>query len=169
MPEPMPPHPESMPPADLPARMNWTTDAPLLAFMRRVEGYRTLAYQDTKGIISIGIGRNIGTRSLSDAEVLYLYGNDVDGVCLQMDSAIGWWRMLNPDAQRAMISLCFMGWGTFSQFALFLAAMKTIAMGVTDAATLADVIAVAHGELERSLWWQQVGQRGPLTLALIHA
>jgi GH24 family phage-related lysozyme (muramidase) len=169
MPENIPPPPPGMPQAPVPARMNWTTDASLLAFMRSVEGYRTRAYQDTKGITSIGIGRNIGTRDMTDAEVLYLYGNDVDGVCLQMDSAIGWWRKLNPDGQRAMISLCFMGWNTFRQFVHFLAAMEQIAGGITDPETLNNVIAVAHAELQASAWWNEVGQRGPMTLELIHA
>lgn len=164
--------PPAMPEAEVPARMNWTTDASLLAFMRRVEGYRTRAYQDTKGITSIGIGRNIGTRDMSDAEVLYLYGNDVDAVCLQMDSAIPWWRKLNPDGQRAMVSLCFMGWGTFSEFKQFLAAMESLANAPTSdlaAQQRQAWVDTAHAELQASLWWAEVGQRGPLTLALIHA
>jgi lysozyme len=132
------------------------SDPALKAFMERVEGRKALAYVDTVGITSIGIGRNIGTRPLADDEIDYLYGNDVQGFCAVMDQEIPWWRTLPGDCQRAMVSLCFMGWGTFSQFHQFLAAME------------ARDWARAHADLQASKWWTQVGQRGPLTLALIH-
>jgi lysozyme len=136
--------------------VEWAFDPALKGFMERVEGRRDTAYKDSLGITTIGIGRNIGTRPLSHDEIDMLYANDVTACEAQMDHSIPWWRQLPSDCQRAMVSLCFMGWGAFSQFHQFLAAMEQ-----KDWPR-------AHLELRNSKWWGQVGQRGPLTLALIH-
>lgn len=139
-----------------------STDPQLLAFMTRVEGKRSAPYTDTKGFISIGIGRNLQGNPLKDDEIAYLFRNDVRDCCRVMDENIAWWRALNHDCQVAMVSLCFMGWETFRQFEHFLAAMKAMANGEGDQAS------IARAELRNSRWWDQVGQRGPLTAALIH-
>lgn len=150
--------------------VDWAMQEDLQSFMVRVEGERTKPYADTKGLTSIGIGRNLDGVGLRADEVTYLFRNDVRACCGIMDQHIAWWRELDRDAQIAMVSLCFMGWGTFSQFVHFLGDMQFIAeaRGTGDLSHIADYVAAAHADLKNSAWWAQVGQRGPLTLALIH-
>src|SRR5580765_5574989 len=108
------------------------------------EGRRNQAYIDTMGLTTIGIGRELSRKGLSDNEVNLLFRNDVIACCEIMDRNISWWRTLPPAKQRVMLNLCFMGWGSFSQFHKFLAAME------------AHDWATAAAELQDSKWWTQV-------------
>jgi GH24 family phage-related lysozyme (muramidase) len=121
----------------------------LTAELTTDEGRRQFPYTDTKGYLSIAIGRNLTGRGLSADEIDYLFGNDVALCCDVMDREIAWWRTLPPPQQRVMINLCFMGWGTLSQFTHFLAAMER------------QDWPAAAGELVNSLWYRQVAERGP--------
>jgi lysozyme len=103
--------------------------------------------------LTIGRGRNLTGKGLSEGEIDYLFSNDVAESCAIMDKAIPWWRTLPPTKQRVMIGLCFMGWGSFSQFKRFLAAMH------------GDDWQEAAHELEDSLWYGQVHERGPRVVA----
>lgn len=117
------------------------------------EGRKQFPYTDTKGYLSIGRGRNLTGKGLSDPEIDYLFANDVADCCDTMDQHIPWWRTLPPTKQRVMINLCFMGWGSLSQFKRFLAAMQG-----------QDWQEAAH-ELEDSMWFRQVHERGPRVVA----
>lgn len=121
------------------------------------EGTETFPYTDTRGYLSIGRGRNLTGKGLSPDEIDYLFANDVAGCCAIMDHNIPWWRTLPPAKQRVMINLCFMGWGSFSQFHRFLAAMQ------------GQDWQVAADELENSLWFRQVHDRGPRVVARLLA
>lgn len=113
------------------------------------EGRRALPYPDTKGNISIGIGRNLAGRGISEPEIDVLFANDLAECCATMDQNIPWWRTLPPAKQRVMINLCFMGWGSFSQFHLLFAAMQR--QDWPEAAR----------QIENSQWYGQVRDRGP--------
>jgi lysozyme len=146
--------------------------AQLLADLREDEGYRKQAYVDTVGLTTIGIGRELSHRGLSDQEVMFLYHNDVDACCAIMDQDIPWWRNLAENEQRVMINLCFMGWGSFSGFHNFLAAMKSIASiregdvsSIDDNAIIQSYLRTAVRELQNSKWWEQVKSRGPRVVA----
>jgi lysozyme len=117
------------------------------------EGREAFPYTDTKGYLSIAIGRNLTGRGLLPDEIDLLFANDVAECCSIMDKQIPWWRTLPPTKQRVMINLCFMGWGSLSQFKRFLAAMQG-----QDWQEAAD-------ELVDSLWYRQVGTRGPRVVA----
>jgi lysozyme len=91
-------------------------------------------------------------------EITFLFRNDVDAACAFMDRDIPWWRELPAAAQRVMINLCFnMGWGIFSKFTRFLADMR------------AHNYVNACYELQTSLWWREVGIRGPRIVARLRA
>lgn len=117
------------------------------------EGRRNKPYADTLGLTSIGIGRNLTGRGISDDEIDYLFHNDVELCADIMDRNIPWWRTLPPTKQRVMINLCFMGWASFSQFHKFLTYMQ-----------VGRWIDASH-ELENSKWYQQVRSRGPRVIA----
>jgi lysozyme len=127
--------------------------AALTAELTTDEGRRALPYTDTKGYLSIGIGRNLTGRGLEPEEIDYLFSNDVGACCATMDRQIPWWRSLPPTKQRVMINLCFMGWGSLSTFKRFLAAMQ------------GQDWQEASEELVDSDWYRQVGTRGPRVVA----
>lgn len=118
------------------------------------EGNKAFPYTDSRGFLSIGIGRNLTGVGLAADEVNYLFANDVGESCASLDAYVPWWRDLPAQQQRVMINLCFnMGWKTFSEFKQFLAAMQ------------AQSWAAAAAQLADSLWYRQVGTRGPRMIA----
>lgn len=120
------------------------------------EGREPIPYIDTRRNLSGGIGRNLG-KGFSDAEIDFMFTNDVSDCCAQMDAHIPWWRMLSAAHQRVMINLCFMGWESLSGFHKFLVAMQD------------GHWPTAAAELKDSLWWRQVGDRGPRVVARLLA
>ena len=139
--------------------MSDTFDFPALkAELTEDEGSRQFPYVDSTGHASIGIGRNLSDVGLSPAEISKLWHDDVAAVLAALDTHIAWWRDLTPGRQRVMINLCFnMGWTTLAEFTVFLAAMQA---GDGPAAVTA---------LQDSLWWTQVGDRGPRIAARLLA
>lgn len=112
-----------------------------------------IPYFDTRHHLTGGIGRNLG-RGFSDAEIDFLFANDVADCCRSLDAHVPWWRTLPPTKQRVMINLCFnMGWTQFAQFKRFLGAMQG-----QDWQEAAD-------ELKDSLWFGEVHDRGPRVIA----
>lgn len=140
--------------------------AKLLSEMIICEGRIARPYKDTTGHLTIGIGRNLDN-GISDAEIIYLYENDVQTAIDAMDGHIPWWRRLAPNQQRAMINLCFnMGWPTFSGFVHFLADMEAYTT-ITDPEDRRIELASAVNELKNSRWWVEVGPRGPMVASLL--
>ena len=122
------------------------------------EGRRAFPYPDSLGNLTIGIGRNLTGKGLSGTEIDYLFANDITECCTIMDAHIPWWRGLPPDKQRVLLNLCFnVGWGSLSMFKKFLAAMQT------------HDFHVAASELKDSVWYRQVGLRGPRVIARLLA
>lgn len=113
------------------------------------EGREAIPYFDSRHILTGGVGRNLG-RGFSDPEIDFMLLNDVTGACLDLDTHVPWWRTLPPAQQRVMINLEFnLGWRKFGDFVKFDAAMQR-----------KDYQAAAP-ELRDSLWFRQVGLRGP--------
>jgi lysozyme len=133
------------------------------------EGDREFVYDDATGQIitpgtvvrgnpTVGIGRNLIGRGLTPEERKYLCMNDIAVCVAELDRNVPWWRNLSPTHQEQMIDLTFnMGWPRFSGFVRFLAAME------------AGNSKQAAAELQDSLWWNQVGRRGPAIVAKILA
>jgi lysozyme len=113
-------------PKGKPAVRTWDRDA-LEVELTRDEGKRLKAYKDTKGLWSIGIGRNLDgvgtapltrtkadvlTNGINEAECDQLFDYDIDRTERDLDRGIPWWRSLDPVRQRVMLNMCFnMGWG----------------------------------------------------------
>lgn len=120
----------------------------LIEDLIRDEGSRNFPYLDSEGITTIGVGRNLEDRGLSDGEIAVLLGNDLVWVSADLDRNIGWWRELSSDRQRALANMCFnLGWPRLSKFTLMLAALES---GDWDEA--------AYQALD-SQWAVQVGAR----------
>lgn len=84
----------------------------------RHEGLRVHPYDDAtgkplklgdtlKGKLTIGVGRNLTDRPLSQDEVLYLLDNDIKMVISELDEALPWWKLLDPARKDVLISMGF--------------------------------------------------------------
>ena len=114
------------------------------------EDLRLHAYPDSKGNITVGVGRNLsrGGPGLTVEEADYLLDNDLGRVELELDDALPWWRQMNGERQGVLMNMCFnLGIGTLLTFHNTLDAMKN---GNYEGA--------AEG-MEASQWYKQVGAR----------
>ena len=120
----------------------------LVDTLARHEGVRRLVYEDSLGVLTIGVGRNLQDVGLSDDEIYYLLKNDIRRCETELDNAFRWYKDLDQVRQEAMINLCFnVGITKLRKFKLALRAME--ARDYNDAAD----------EFLDSLWATQVGQR----------
>lgn len=120
----------------------------LVEELDRDEGREQFPYVDTVGKITIGVGRNLTDRGLSDDEVDYLLQNDIDLVLDELDQAFPWARRMTPARQRVLANMLFnLGLSRLRGFRNTLAAMQR-----------GDYAAAAAG-MRASKWAQQVGAR----------
>ena len=142
-----------------------TSDDPLKAMLIRHEGQvrnaqgchvpyddRTGAHFDQNdtliGKLTIGIGRNITDRGITDDEALYLLTNDIELVRTQLDKALPWWGKLGECREAVMISLGFnLGITKLLKF--------HTTLNLIESGKYAD----AADNLMTTPWAQQVGKR----------
>lgn len=116
--------------------------------LARDEGCRLKPYQDTEGLLTIGIGRNLDDVGITSEEAYHLLENDIGGVMADLDRNAPWWRHLTEPRQRALANMAFnLGWPRFSGFRNMLAALQ------------AGEFERAAGEALDSKWARQVGAR----------
>lgn len=117
---------------------------------------RLFPYKDSKGILTIGIGRNLEERGISEAEALMLLANDIGDHVALLDKYLPWWRQMSEARQRALANMAFnLGVGPTPEqpegklltFKNTLAAMER-----------GDYEAAANG-MSASAWAKQVGIR----------
>ena len=122
----------------------------------RDEGMVLRPYSDSVGKMTIGIGRNLDDRGITEAEARYLARSDILGAVADLDRNVPWWRGLAEPRQRALVNMCFnVGWPRLSSFARMWAALEA-----GDYETAAD-------EALDSKWARQVGARAERIAALI--
>jgi lysozyme len=80
---------------------------PLIRQLTAHEGLRLKPYKCTAGKTSIGIGRNLDDRGITEAEALYLLNNDLDGVEADLDRVLPEWRSFSTRRQMALADMCF--------------------------------------------------------------
>jgi lysozyme len=81
------------------------------------EGRRSKPYKDTVGKLTIGVGRNLDDRGLSDKEIDFLKENDISLSRQELTMKLPWFSGLDPVRQAVLIDMHFnMGWSTLSQF-----------------------------------------------------
>jgi lysozyme len=130
----------------------------LVAGLRWDEGVRPFPYTDTVGKLTIGVGRNLSDRGLSNDEIDYLLQNDIDLVIDDLNRALPWWVELSPARQRVLANMCFnLGIARLKGFVRTLAAMRR-----------GDYAAAAQG-MRESLWAKQVGARAERLARLMEA
>lgn len=97
----------------------------LRADLERDEGLKLTPYTDSRGVLTIGFGRNLDNVGISRTEALYLLDNDITEVCRRLDQFLPWWRTLDDARARALANMAFqMGLGGLLGFRKMLAALK---------------------------------------------
>jgi lysozyme len=112
----------------------------LLALLRLHEGVRPRPYRDTKGILTVGVGRNLEQTGLSRKEVIALLGvidlpasiidlmlvDDVESRAFQVAGIVGddCWPTLTPARQAALIDMSFMGVTRLARFEKMIIAIR---------------------------------------------
>lgn len=126
--------------------------------LKRHEDVRQFVYDDctgknideasfVRGKPTIGVGRNLADRGLSDDEIDYLLDNDINDSIAEAQK-FRWFEALNPVRQAVVTELVFnLGLTRLSGFKKFLNFMNE------------HRYAQAAEELKDSLWHNQVGKR----------
>ena len=113
----------------------------------RHEALRLKPYEDSEGILTIGVGRNLEDKGLSEEEAMFLLDNDIKQVLAECKQ-FPWFEDLNQARQDVVANMVFnLGITRFKGF------KKTIAyieLGQYDAAAI---------EMMDSKWARQVKGR----------
>lgn len=99
--------------------------AVMVAELERDEGLRLKPYADSKGIETIGIGRNLRDVGITREEAYHLLANDIERAVADLDQFLPWWRRLDPVRQRVLVNMTFnMGIGELRKFNATLAMIE---------------------------------------------
>lgn len=119
--------------------------------VRIQEAKRNRPYNDIFGNVTIGIGRNLTSRGMSDDEVEYLFANDKRGAERAARSLVPTFDDLSDIRKYVLCDMAFnLGQNRLAEFQRFLLAIHE--QRFADAAT----------EMRASLWFKQVKGRGVL-------
>ena len=114
----------------------------------RDEELRLKLYKCTSGKWTIGVGRNLEDRGITQSEAIYLLNNDIDIADLDCRALLPWWDTIDPVRQGALTNMCFnMGADRFKKFKKMLALMQQHDYEAASVESL------------QSLWADQVGDR----------
>jgi lysozyme len=115
------------------------------SFVAGHEGRKLKPYRDSKGILSIGIGRNLEGKGITDDECHYLFANDIKEKSDALVRLFPWYGGLSAARQIALLDMAFMGPEKLTGFVHMIAAIQS-----QDWQTAAD-------EIARSRWAADVG------------
>jgi lysozyme len=127
----------------------------LVAQLRMHEGVRSKPYMDSVGKITIGVGRNLSDVGLSDDEIQVLLDDDINEVIRDL-TTFPWFPDLDPVRQRVLCDL------RFNLGPVRLRGFKAMLRYMSEA----DHPAAARA-LQASLWYTQVGTRGPRLVTML--
>lgn len=92
------------------------------------EGFKSSAYTDTKGFLTIGHGICIDSRrgcGITLEESKYLLGNRLNAILTKMDTKLPWWRDLPEGCQEALCQMAYqMGFDGLLGFRKMLEALQ---------------------------------------------
>jgi lysozyme len=112
------------------------------------EGLKLFVYNDSVGIPTIGVGRNLKDRGITKEEALYLLDNDIKDFTTKLTKALPWFETLPQDAKTVLIDMGFnLGIGGLLGFKQTLALIQK---GDYKGASLS---------MLKSKWADQVGYR----------
>ena len=89
------------------------------------EGMRLKLYRDSKGLNTIGVGRNLDANGVSREEALLMLENDISDVIEDLNRVMPWWHDLVEPRQRVLADMRFnMGMRSLSLFKQTLALVR---------------------------------------------
>ena len=125
----------------------------LQQMLLRHEGKRNKPYTDTVGKLSIGIGRNLDDKGLSDDEIFHLLNNDIADAIQDVRHCFSCYDQLSEARKMVLVSMAFnLGRTRLAKFVRFIGAVH---LGRWEEAA---------EEMLDSTWAKQVGDRA-VTLA----
>lgn len=114
----------------------------------RDEGLRLKVYNDSRGIPTIGIGRNLRDKGISQAEAELMLDNDILEYTAAVVARVPWCHTLDPVRFEVLVNMAFnLGIGGLLEFTKTLALLERQDYGE------------AAREMLRSKWAEQVGLR----------
>lgn len=114
----------------------------------RHEGFRGRPYKDSLGFITIGFGRCLDTKGISQDEGLYLLDDDIGDATREVLGALPWVEQMDEVRRGVLIEMCFqLGLDGLMQFKHMLAAAQ---QSIWDRAA---------DEMLSSTWAQQTPER----------
>mgnify|MGYP001573564491 CR=1 FL=1 len=119
----------------------------LIDQLRRDEGWKHRAYQDSRGVWTIGCGHNLESTPITDEAIERILMDDLEDVLLRC-RRFPWWVSLSEARQGVVVNMAFnLGLGGFSGFRRMI-----------DALVEGDWNRAADEMLD-SEWSEQVGAR----------
>lgn len=89
----------------------------LTQMLIRHEGLKHFAYRDSVGKITIGVGRNLEDRGITEDEAMYLLENDIADFTKQLSERLYWFDTQPEKVKMVMVDMCFnMGLGGLLTF-----------------------------------------------------
>jgi len=120
------------------------------------EGRRRMMYKCTAGYNTIGVGHNLDANPISERAIDVIFADDLASVESNLTRVLPWWRQEAPARQAALIDLCFN-----------LGVVRLLAFRNTLGAWQKKDYAGAASGLMDSLWYKQVGTRGPRIVTMV--
>ena len=71
------------------------------------EGLRNIIYYDSLGIPTIGVGRNLKDRGVTNAEALFMLNNDIVDFTQQLSDRLYWFDAQPDQAKLVLIDMAF--------------------------------------------------------------
>lgn len=71
------------------------------------EGLRLKPYTCTAGKLTIGIGRNLDDKGISEEEAMYLLKNDIEECEFQLNKELAFFKNLDMARQDVLLNMCF--------------------------------------------------------------
>lgn len=79
----------------------------LRALLVHHEGLRTFPYEDTRGNLTIGIGRSLSTRGITENEAFVMLDDDMMYFTDKLNNLFPWFNQLDENRQVALIDMAF--------------------------------------------------------------
>ena len=116
--------------------------------LKRHEGLKLKPYTDTVGKLTLGIGRNLEDKGITEQEALFMLNNDVDYFYRQLSKKLTWFKTLDDARQNVLVNMAFnLGIAGLMSFKKMLLACEH------------GNFKIAATEMLNSKWAEQVGYR----------
>lgn len=116
--------------------------------LKKHEGLRLNPYTDTVGKLTLGIGRNLEDKGITEQEALFMLNNDVDYFYSKLCQRINWMKTLGDARQNVLVNMAFnLGIAGLMSFKKMLLACEH------------GNFKIAATEMLNSKWAEQVGYR----------